>query len=114
MKRFSRRQHDGSGLRPIDGIVRSALRTLGLEDRFRERELLGSWAEIVGTDIAAHVQALDIEDGVLVLAADHGAWRQEVNMLAAQILTKLNARHGSGSVRELRWSNRPGVGRRRS
>ncbi len=113
MNRFSRRSHEGSGLRPIAGVVRSALRTLGLEDRFRERELLGSWTEVVGTDIAAHVQALDIEDGVLVLKADHGAWRQEVNMLATQILAKLNERHGSGSVRELRWSNRPGIRRRR-
>ncbi len=111
MKRSSR-QNSG-GLRPIAETVLGALRRLGLEERFRERELLGSWNEVAGPDIAAHVRAVDIEDGVLVLAADHGAWRQEVNMLSAQILAKFEDLHGPGTIRALRWKNRPAANRRR-
>ncbi|NCQ34225.1 DUF721 domain-containing protein [bacterium] len=102
------------GLRPISGAVGEALRSLGLEDRFRERAVLAHWEEAVGPDIAAHVKALDIEDGVLVLMADHGAWRQEVNMLADRIIAELNAREADRPVRELRWSNRPGRSGKRS
>jgi len=99
------------GLQPIGGALAAALRRLGLAERFQERELLDSWSDAVGRDIAAHVRAVDIEDGILVLSADHGAWRQEVNMLAAQILEKLAVKHGAGTITGLRWCDRPGVRR---
>ncbi len=101
------------GLRPIRGSIEAALRKFGLAERFQERELLGAWAQAVGPDIAAHVHALDIENGVLILTADHGAWRQEVNMLATQILEKLNEKHGPDAIKELRWSERPKISRQK-
>jgi len=101
------------GLRPIADAVGDALRHLGLEERFAERSALTHWEEVVGKDIASHVQALDIRDGVLILAADHGAWRQEVNMLAGTILAALNEQCPDHPVRELGWSNRPQTHRRR-
>ncbi len=110
--RFNDKQNK-LGLRPIGGAIEAALRELGLDERFQERELLGAWAPAVGPDIAAHVQAVDVEDGVLILVADHGAWRQEVNMLAPKILEKINEEHGPDTISALRWSNRPGVSRRK-
>ena len=61
------------------------------------------WAEIVGERTAAHTRAVDIADGVLVIEADHAAWRQELSLLFPAIIEKYNARHGEGTVREIRW-----------
>ena len=39
---------------------------------------------------------MDLQDGVLILEADHGAWRQELTMLMPEIIEKFNALCGDG------------------
>jgi predicted nucleic acid-binding Zn ribbon protein len=91
------------GLQPIASILDRALREAGVGERLAGRAPLLHWREIVGLEIAAHVRAVDLVDGVLVLEADHGAWRQELSMLAPEILEKFNARFGAGTVSQLQW-----------
>ncbi len=98
----SRPEHVGS-------ILDSVLDQTGLASRARERSVLDEWDEIVGARAAAHTQAVDIRDGVLTLEADHAAWRQELTLLFPAIIEKYNARHGEGTVREVRW-RRGGTG----
>ena len=88
----------------VDAIIESVLGGTGLADRARERSVLEVWAEIVGDKAAAHTRAVDIADGVLTLEADHAAWRQELTLLFPAIIEKYNARHGEGTVREIRWT----------
>ena len=66
------------GLQPIASILERALREAGVGERLAGRAPLLHWREIVGPEIAAHVRAVDLVDGVLMLEADHGAWRQEL------------------------------------
>lgn len=106
-------RRDRTGPQPISGILRDVLDSCGLQDRLDEREPLLQWSEIVGRDIAAHSRAIDIRDGVLILDADHGVWRQEVSMLIPEIVRKFNARFGEGTVTEVRWQ-RPIPGRRKT
>jgi len=87
----------------VDAIIASVLKSTGLTERALERSVLETWAEIVGERTAAHTRAVDIADGVLVIEADHAAWRQELSMLFPAIIEKYNARHGEGTVREIRW-----------
>lgn len=91
------------GLQPVSRILEAALREAGVGERLEGRAPLLHWREIVGEEIAAHVRAVDLADGVLVLAADHGAWRQELTMLAPEIIEKFNARFGVGTVSQLQW-----------
>jgi len=107
------KRRDDSGPQPLSKILPDVLRRCGLEDRLEERSPLQRWREIVGEEIAAHSQAVDLRDGVLVLEADHGAWRQEVNMLLPVIKEKFNAIFGAGTVTDIQWRNRPGGGRKR-
>ena len=91
------------GLQPVSRILEAALRESGVNDRLAGRAPLLHWSEIVGAEIAAHVHAIDLADGVLVLDADHGAWRQELTMLAPEIVGKFNARFGEGTVSQLQF-----------
>lgn len=91
------------GLTPVAKIIAAALNEAGVGERLEGRAPLLHWREIVGEEIAAHVRAVDLADGVLVLAADHGAWRQELTMLAPEIIAKFNARFGEGTVSQLQW-----------
>ena len=98
---------------PISCLIEGALRQYGLHDRLEERAALLRWREIVGEKIAAHSRAVDLVDGVLVLEADHGAWRQELTMLVPMIIQKFNAMFGEGTVTEIQWWDRPHRGRKR-
>jgi len=101
------------GPQPISRLIEGALRQYGLHDRMEERAALLRWREIVGDEIATHSRAVDLVDGVLVLEADHGAWRQEVTMLVPMIIQKFNAMFGEGTVTDIQWRDRPYRGRKR-
>ena len=98
---------------PVSRLIEGALRQYGLHDRMEERAALLRWREIVGDDIASHSRAVDLVNGVLVLEADHGAWRQEVTMLVPMIIQKFNAMFGEGTVTDIQWGDRPHRGRKR-
>jgi len=101
------------GPQPISRILEGALRQFGLHERLAERTALAKWSEIVGEDVAAHSRAVDLVDGILVLEADHGAWRQELTLLMPMIVTKFNEMCGAGTVTEIQWRDRPVRGRKR-
>ncbi len=106
--------HKNDGPQPISRLLEGALRQCGLHERFVERSVLAQWAEIVGPEVALHSRAVDLVDGVLVLEADHGVWRQEITLLIPTIIKKFNERCGAGTVIEIQWRNRPIRGRRRT
>ena len=98
---------------PVSRLIEGALRQFGLHDRLEERSALLRWREIVGDEIAEHSRAVDLVDGILVLEADHGAWRQELTMLVPMIIQKFNAMFGEGTVTDIQWRDRPHRGRKR-
>lgn len=88
---------------PLAKLLEEVLATTGLGERLRERRVIAAWPEIVGDEIAEHVRAVDIADGELLVSAAHGAWRQEITLLAPQIIDRFNTLFGEDTVRELRW-----------
>jgi len=102
------------GPQPVSSLIEGALRQFGLHERMEERAALLRWREIVGDEIAGHSRAVDLKDGVLVLEADHGAWRQELTMLVPMIIQKFNAMFGEGTVTDIQWRDRPVRGRKRN
>jgi len=60
--------------------------------------VFGRWAQIVGPDLAAHTSPDGLVDGVLTVAADSTAWATQLRLLAAELVRKLNAELGDGSV----------------
>lgn len=107
-------RRDDSGPQPLSNILPEVLRQCGLDDRLEERSTLLHWRAVVGEDIAAHARAVDLTEGILVLEADHGAWRQEVAMLIPEIKEKFNARFGAGTVTDIQWRHQAGRGRKRN
>jgi len=84
-------------------VLSKVLTDTGLDERLDERKVLTAWVEVVGEEIAEHVRPLDIFDGVLVVDADHGVWRQEITLLAPTIINRFNDLFGEETVREIRW-----------
>ena len=80
---------------------------MGLEGATDAGRLFERWGEIVGRDIAAHVEPTSLRDGVLRVRTDSPAWATEVSYLAADISSRLNAAIGKELVRELKVSSAP-------
>lgn len=79
------------------------------------------WAEAVGEVFAPHVTATALTaDGVLTVTCDAAVWAQELDLLAPEVIDRLNAALGPGLVRTLRpqatasaaWARQRRPGRR--
>jgi predicted nucleic acid-binding Zn ribbon protein len=64
--------------------------------------VFGRWAQIVGSDLAGHTRPESLRDGELVVAADSTAWATQLRLLAAQLVHRLNAELGAGTVRRVK------------
>ncbi len=91
----------------LGNILDGVLADCGLDDRLAERTLLTAWPDLVGERLAQHVRAVDLREGVLLLDADHGAWRQEITLMLPQIRQRCIERFGADAVIDIRWI-RPG------
>ncbi|MCP4572727.1 MAG: DUF721 domain-containing protein [bacterium] len=107
------RRSDNPGPQHVSRILAKALEACGLNERMEERAAMLRWREIVGAKIADHARPVDLQDGVLVLEADHGAWRQELTMLVPQIMAKFNELCGEGTVEAISWRERPAARKNR-
>ena len=81
----------------IDGLVSET----GWELAVATGSVFGRWAQIVGPDLAAHTVPDGLTDGELTVLADSTAWATQLRLLAADLVRKLNAELGDGSVRRV-------------
>ena len=56
------------------------------------------WAEIVGPELADHVQPESFEEGVLVLRAESTSWATQVRLLMGTVRTAIDQAIGVGVV----------------
>jgi predicted nucleic acid-binding Zn ribbon protein len=60
------------------------------------------WTEVVGEAIAAAAQPVAERDGVLTVRCEAAVWAQELDLMASELLARLNAALGGEGVRRLR------------
>jgi predicted nucleic acid-binding Zn ribbon protein len=91
----------------LGSSVEKLLRERGWEQPTAAGGLTGRWAEIVGVDVAEHVQVETFEpspDGrglVLVLRADSTAWATTLQYMLPALRTRIDAELGAGAVRDI-------------
>ncbi|MDX2378636.1 MAG: DUF721 domain-containing protein, partial [Acidimicrobiia bacterium] len=59
---------------PFSQSLDSVMRSLRGADRVQLGGLFGRWDEAVGETVAAHVQPIKLDQGVLLVEADDPAW----------------------------------------
>ena len=97
----------------VSEIMGDVLDKLGLSHRLTKDSVLEKWPVIVGPKMAKHTKAVDCRDGVLIISADHGAWRQELILLAPMIIKKYNEATGDQTIKEIRLNSHKAYGRKR-
>jgi predicted nucleic acid-binding Zn ribbon protein len=74
--------------RALEGVVGSA------EPATLLARAQGAWAEVAGPGLAPFATPVSERDGVLTVACESGVWAQELELLGAGLLTRLNATLG--------------------
>ena len=86
-----------------DGIAK-VMKSLGLDGRLREEEVLGAWHEVVGDFVARHSAPQRLKDGVLTVHVLQPTVHFELERVwKREILEKLKKRFGARTVREIRF-----------
>jgi predicted nucleic acid-binding Zn ribbon protein len=60
------------------------------------------WSSTVGCAIAAAARPTAERDGVLTVTCEASVWAQELDLMAGELIPRLNAALGSARLRELR------------
>lgn len=82
----------------------------GWTPRLRDARVHARWSQIVGPQLAAHVQPVRLHGGVLVVRAQSSAWATQVRYLSGQLAERANEVLGTGSVKRVTVVVTPGDG----
>ena len=86
-------------------LIGSAIDKLVIEQGWQRDNavatLTNSWAEIVGSDVAAHCVPKEFNEGTLKIEAESTAWATQLKLLNNTIVAKIAAAIGDGIVRKI-------------
>ena len=63
--------------------------------------VIGRWPQLVGPDIAEHVQPVSFDNGILTLRAVSTAWATQMRLLTSVLLGRLEQEVGAGTVTDV-------------
>jgi predicted nucleic acid-binding Zn ribbon protein len=87
----------------VGDILPTVLKSIGLDRKLREREILSIWPDAVGVDIAARTQAVKVDRGVLYVRVEHSAWIQELHFMEKEFLRKLRQKAPDIELKHIRF-----------
>jgi len=106
--RMARRRWSGPGAdaardpQRIGDTVTAWVKRTGGAKEIAKATLVTRWAQIVGPGIAEHCEPVSLVDGELLVQAESTAWATQLRMLAPQLVARINAEVGRGTVSKLR------------
>ena len=59
------------------------------------------WSRVVAAPIARRAQPGDLRGGTLTVIVDNSPWLQELTLREGELLARLQARYGAGSIKAL-------------
>ncbi len=86
---------------PLHRLVPQVMKTLGLDQRLHQAQVLHLWPQIVGATVANLSRPYALRNGKLELRVDHPAYIQELRPHKPLMLQKIAARVGPGIVRDI-------------
>ncbi len=94
--------------RPVGGAVGALARRLAPATVLADVQRV--WPTAVGEVIAAEAEPTGERDGVLVVTCSAAVWAQELDLMAPELVRRVNAALGRDAVRGLRCRTTPAQG----
>ncbi|MBM3838724.1 MAG: DUF721 domain-containing protein [Verrucomicrobia bacterium] len=88
--------------KPIHSIMPEVLKSMGLERRRTEAEILRVWNHLIDPTIVAHAQPTGLRKGTLFVTVDHSVWLSEiVRYRRKEILERLQHSFGRDLIAKI-------------
>jgi predicted nucleic acid-binding Zn ribbon protein len=83
---------------PLDTAVERLVDEHGWAHELAVHGVAARWEQVVGPEVAAHVQVERYTEGEVTLRADSTAWATQMRLLAATLVRRFNEETGDGTV----------------
>lgn len=87
---------------PLSDSVSAFIADRGWEQVTATASVTAQWAQIVGTDVAAHATPESVLDGVLTIRTDSTAWATQIRLLLPQVRQAIDRVVGPGIISDIR------------
>ena len=99
-----RHAREGFGAKPISRALDRQMKSLGLNERLIEDQLVEAWESIVGAANAGQSRPVQLQRGELIVAVAQPAVMYELDRFhKAEILKRLQERFGRAMIQRLRF-----------
>lgn len=85
----------------LDQVLQQVLKENHLDGKLSEVRLIKNWESIVGSQLAAQTEKLYIRNQVLYLHVKSAIVRNELMLMRASLIKKLNESVGTQSIRNI-------------
>jgi predicted nucleic acid-binding Zn ribbon protein len=92
-----------SQAKPISQLIRQFIESIGIGEKIEENFAIAYWDKAVGKEISEQTEPFKITDGVLFVKVADPAWRNELQFLKAEIITKLNKVLKKNIVKDIKF-----------
>lgn len=74
----------------------------GWDAHLARAELLAEWAQVVGSDVAAHTTPVSSDHGIVEVHCDSNAWATQLRMMRSHVLATLHEKFPNAEIVEVR------------
>jgi predicted nucleic acid-binding Zn ribbon protein len=79
-----------NGPQPMGDAIAKVLSRIGASPSPQTMELVFTrWEEVVGVELASHLQPMRLQNATLIVGADHPAWATRARMESERILARV-------------------------
>ncbi len=87
----------------ISEIIPGIIKTLGLEKKSIQMQIMLDWKEIVGKRISEESMPVTVKRGILKVKVSSSAWMNELQMMKPELMERIEKRFGRNRIRDIRF-----------
>ena len=87
--------------KPVGAVLGDLVSEKGWKTDIKLRQIWTDWPGLVGEINASHCEPVSFNEHVLVIKAQSSAWATQLRQLTKNLMTRLNAELGQGSVQKI-------------
>lgn len=95
----------GAGRDPhgLADVIEGLTSKMGWTSPLAQSELLASWPEIVGSELAQHSSPVSIDEDVLTVQCDSTAWATQLRLMRTSITTLIVQKYPDAQIDSIRF-----------
>ena len=90
--------------KPLSKSLSILLKSLGIENKIKQNEIIVRWPEIVGEKLSKVTTADKVEKGILFVRVTNSAWRNELIYMKTEIINRISSRLNTDIINDIRFT----------